>query len=262
MFTMEDLTEKALEILTSRDFWRTALASIAILACLGPWLRLDGDDALSGVQLFTLTLTGPGRGDLLGQSFIAGAAVLLLPPLVVILTITTAVRCTLKAGIVKTTLAALAAAALLLMLSPAVTSNNHQMFLGWTAPQWGLILTLLCLTLTVVERFIPPLLNLEPGGRSEDRLHSDPSGQQVEPFNPDDYVSFGQPRRKRLWGRSQEPNDRRHMPAARDNGSETTPERRRKRHTPEGEISGRMPPERRRRFTERMIERNRRERRR
>ena len=124
---------------------RSAIAFVALLSFFLPWITFDGNSGgHSGATLAANMLHGTDRGEMFSTSFTAAIAVITLPFLAMAAAIIATFQTVRGYDILALNIGIILIVLLLLIGSAPLTSTSHTMMFGWTQPNWGLILLLLC----------------------------------------------------------------------------------------------------------------------
>ena len=124
--------------------WRNVLAIIGILSLMLPWVKLDGaSGSITGSGLIAYLLTGTERLDMIRNSFLGAAALLLVPISVLVTTIMVWIKAFTEKTAFKMNIIAILLPLPLLIFSGSVTSSQNILTKGIMTPQAGVIILFL-----------------------------------------------------------------------------------------------------------------------
>ena len=124
--------------------WRNVLAIIGILSLMLPWVKLDGaSGSITGSGLIAYLLTGTERLDMLRNSFLGTATLLLVPISVLVTTIMVWIKAFTEKSAFKMNIITILLPLPLLIFAGSVTSSQNILAKGIMTPQVGVIILVL-----------------------------------------------------------------------------------------------------------------------
>lgn len=122
----------------------TLVSLLAGCGLLLNWMRLDGaTGGLNGAELAAMALAGPGRGDLMGASFLSGMLTLTVPLAVTIATVITLWKTMTGSLTFAPGIVAMAGIALLCAFGGAVSDSGRTVMGGLMLPGVGMVMAFL-----------------------------------------------------------------------------------------------------------------------
>ena len=140
----ERLKAELITISENLYLWRNVLAIIGILSLMLPWVKLDGaSGSITGSGLIAYLLTGTERMDMLRNSFLGTAALLLVPISVLVTTIMVWIKAFTEKTAFKMNIITILLPLPLLIFAGSVTSSQNILTKGIMTPQAGVIILFL-----------------------------------------------------------------------------------------------------------------------
>lgn len=236
MLNKDNLTEALAEAAENPLVWRSLLALVALLSFLLPWITMDGNSSsTSGSSLAAHLFHGTDRGHMFSVSFTAAITLLTLPFLLLALTAVTTFKTVWGHDAIGLNAAIIAVALLLLIGAKPLASTAHTTLGGITQPHWGIIMLSLTQLSLAGHSLWEKFGRGNPGPRDRAESRAGNSGPEE--------TSRGRPTAPEEQQPAQAVGTI-HMDTP---GASETPRLRRPR--------SRMPADRRRRFSERMVQR-------
>lgn len=237
MANKESLTAALAAVAQNPLICRSVIAFVAALSFLLPWVTFDGSpSSTTGSQLAANLFHGSSRGELFSISFTAAVSILTIPFILLVITAITVFKTVRGHDTVPLNAATVGLALLMLLAIGPLTSTAHTLLGGLTQPLWGLVI-LFFTQLSLAGHTLWDKFGASHPGRWTQNETAKQESQPAAAHTEDPEPHWTEPQNDQVIGTVHQPPPQ-SAPSARP---------RRPRNA--------MPPERRKRFSERMVQR-------